>query len=226
MNVQILSRILIWLLWLSTLVIALCWLFWENPPFDPEPITVVLGLISTAVTALLSELDFRLREEEFSLPFALAYGYVTNFLEPLISQLLKDIVPGSPKPTVLIFLPEKLSELEPANIERVIGRLRMKSFEEKVINLHFQGGRARDILTVKQSAGNQIFYFDFPNTLFSLNSLVEFRMESRKNSFPDDKKDEMAHKYILRFRQVLEKLLVKKDLADYVRFVDKNLNFA
>jgi len=175
---------------------------------------------------LLGELDSRLKEEEFSLPFALAYGYVNNFLEPLISQLLRDITPGSPRPSILIYVPENLSELEPANIERILGRLRVKSFQDKVVNLHFQGGRARDILTVKQNYRNEVFYFDFPNTLLSLNSLIEYKLESRKNSFSDSEREEMAHGYIEKFKQMMQKLINKKDLSDYVTFVNKNLEFS
>jgi hypothetical protein len=207
---------------MGTLVVAIFWIFWKNAPFDPEPITVVLGLVSTAITALLTEFDSRLEEEEFSLPYALAYGYVNNFVEPLISQLLKNIPLGSSVPRLYIYIPEKLTELEPRNIERVIGRIRMKNFEDKVINLEFQEGRARDILTVTQQ-GNKRVYFDFPNTLLSLNSLIDYKMESRKNRFSDSIREEMAKDYIMKFRQVMEKLVEAKDLKDYVFFIDKNL---
>jgi len=210
------------LLWVATFVVSICWLFWKDAPFDAEPITVVLGLVSTAVTALLSEFGSRLEEEEFSLPYALAYGYVNNFVEPLISQLLKNIPLGSPRPKLYIYVPEKLNELEPRNIERVIGRIRMKSFEDKVVNLEFQEGRARDILTVS-GTGNKRVYFDFPNTLLSLNSLIDYKMESRKNRFSDSIREEMAKDYIVKFRQVLESLINTKDLKEYVFFVDKNL---
>jgi hypothetical protein len=224
MKIQNISKFLIGILWFSTFMVAICWVFWKNPPFDPEPITVVLGLISTAVTALLSEFDSRLQEEEFSLPYALAYGYVNNFVEPLISQLLKNIPLGSPVPRLYIYLPQKLSELEPRNIERVIGRIRLKSFEDKVINLEFQEGRARDVLTVSQS-NNKRVYFDFPNTLLSLNSLIDYKMESRKNRFSDSIREEMAKDYIVKFGKVIERLIEMKDLKDYVFFVDKELNF-
>lgn len=224
MKIQSASRVLIALLWLSTLVVAICWVFWKNPPFDPEPITVVIGLISTAVTALLSEFGSRLQEEEFSLPYALAYGYVNNFVEPLISQLLKNIPLGSPTPRLYIYIPAKLAELEPRNVERVIGRIRMKNFEDKVINLEFQEGRARDVLTVTQS-NNQRVYFDFPNTLLSLNSLIDYKMESRRNRFSDSIREEMAKDYIVKFRQVIERLVEAKDLKAYVFFIDKDLFF-
>jgi hypothetical protein len=142
----------------------------------------------------------------------------------LISQLLKNIPLGSPIPRLYIYLPQKLSELEPRNIERVIGRIRLKSFEDKVINLEFQEGRARDVLTVSQS-NNKRVYFDFPNTLLSLNSLIDYKMESRKNRFSDSIREEMAKDYIVKFGKVIERLIEMKDLKDYVFFVDKELNF-
>jgi hypothetical protein len=224
MKLQIFSKILIGILWLSTLIVAICWIFWKNAPFDPEPITVVLGLISTAVTALLNEFDSRLEEEEFSLSYALAYGYVNNFLEPLISQLSKNILPGSPVPRLYIYLPESLSELEPRNIDRIIALLRSKNYHDKVVNLDFQEGRARDVLTVSHGDGAR-FYFDFPNTLLSLNSFIEYKIDSRKNRFADAEKEKIASEYIQKFRVVLEQLIDKRSLKPYIFFLNKELNF-
>jgi hypothetical protein len=42
------------LLWLATFGVAICWIFWKDAPFDPESITVVLGLFSTAGLRLSS----------------------------------------------------------------------------------------------------------------------------------------------------------------------------
>lgn len=209
-------------LWVATLGVALAWLFWKDAPFDPEPITVVLGLISTAITALLSELGSRLEEEEFSLPYALAYGYINNFVEPLISQLLLNATDGK-APRLYIYMPTKLSELAPANIERILGKIRLNKFKDEVVNLQFKEGRARDVLTI--TTGNKQAYFDFPNTLLSLNSLIDYKIESRKNKFTDTAREEMATLYIDKFREVADSLLVKKDLKDYVSFLDRDLAF-
>jgi hypothetical protein len=219
------SKALMILLWLGTLAVALCWLFWKAAPFDPEPITVVLGLVSTAVTALLNEFQSRLEEEEFSLSYALAYGYVNNFVEPLLTQLIKDSSPSGEKPKLFIYMPEKLSELSSRNIDRVIGELRMKQFQDSLVNLEFKEGRARDVLTVTSATQGRA-YFDFPNTLLSLNSLIDYKLESRKNKFTDSARDEMAHDYIVKFKSVVEKLIDAKDLKPYVSFVDKNLEMS
>src|SRR5690606_31688554 len=164
-----------------------------------------------------------LEEEEFSLPYALAYGYVNNFVEPLISQLLKNIPLGSPVPKLFIYIPEKLSELEPRNIERIIGRIRMKNFEDKVIHLEFQEGRARDMLTINQRGTGRVS-FDLPTTLLSLNSLIDYKLESRRNRFSDSIREEITKDYIQTFRQVIERLSQSKDLTDYVSFIGRDLN--
>ncbi len=223
MKIQVLSKALIILLWVCTFAVAMCWIFWENPPFDPEPITVVTGLISTAVTALLNEFGSRLEEEEYSLAYALAYGYVNNFVEPLLSELLRISAEEGKPPVLLIYMPEKLAELEPRNIERVLAKIRLRNVKEEVVNLQFKEGRARDILTV--SSGNDRMYFDFPNTLLSLNSLIDFKIESRKNKFSETEKEQMGKENIMRFRTVVEQMLDRKDLTTYVRFVDRKLNF-
>lgn len=224
MKIQLVARILVAFLWLTTLAVALCWIFWKDAPFEPEPITVVLGLVSTAVTTLLSEFSSRLEEEEFSLSYALAYGYVNNFIAPLITQLLKDLTPGSPPPRLFVYLPDSLSELEPASIQRLISRMRLKGFSDHVVNLQFQEGRARDVLSVSQNNGNPV-YFDFPNTLLSLNSLINYKIESRKNSFSEAKRDEMARIYIRKFESVVREMVTAKRLDDFVHFVDNDLNF-
>jgi len=223
MKLKSISRVLMVLLWLSTFVVAMLWLFWKDAPFDPEPITVVLGLVSTAVTALLAEYGARLEHEEFSLSYALAYGYINNFVEPLISQLASTLQPGTAKPKLFIYMPSTLRELEPRNIDRIIGQMRMKHFQDQVVNLAFKEGRARDVLTVT-SSNNQRVYFDFPNTLLSLNSLIDYKLESRKNQFTDSSRDEMAAGYIAKFKEVVEKLIHDKQLKDYVFFVDKELD--
>ena len=222
MKLKTISKALTVTLWVSTLGVALCWLLWEDPPFDPEPITVVLGLLSTAVTALLAEYGNRLEEEEFSLPYALAFGYVNNFIEPLLTQLLREASPHV-RPRIYIYLPESLAELAPASIERTLASLRLRSLKDQVVNLEFREGRARDILTIR-STDNKAIYFDFPNTLLSLNSLIDYKLESRKNKSTEDAREALAATYIRKFREVIETLINKRNMDAYVFFVDKHLN--
>ena len=77
------------ILWLSTLICAVFWATGVPMPFEPEPVTVILGLVSAALTGLVSEYADALEKEEYSVSYALAYGYVINFLEPVITTILK-----------------------------------------------------------------------------------------------------------------------------------------
>ena len=98
----------------------------------------------------------------------------------------------------------------------------MKSFRDEVINLQFREGRARDVLTVTRGSSQRV-YFDFPNTLLSLNSLIDYKMESRKNQFTDEARSAMGQRYIGKFSAVLKKLIERKGLAQFVSYADKEL---
>ena len=222
MNLHSVSRALLFLLWLMTFVAALVWAFVKNPPFDPEPLTVLLGLVSSAVTAMLNEYSQRLKKEEFSTSYALAYGYVNNFLEPVLTHLIKTQTPGT-KPLLIIYIPERLNELEPKHIERLMTSLREKSFSSNVVNVELAEGRARDVLTIFKGDGKSM-YFDFPTTLLTLNSYIDYKVESGKESFAEEEKVALGKEYIVTFKNALIKMLDQKLLKEYVVFTDKNLN--
>jgi hypothetical protein len=220
MNLKRISKLLLALLWTSTLATALVWILVDNPPFDPEPVTVVLGLMSTATTALLSEYASRLEQESFSPAFALAYGYVNNFVEPVLTQLIKqhklDVL-------LYIYIPEKLAELEPRSIDRIMAHIRERNFNDEVVNLEFAEGRARDILSIRQSANNPV-YFDFPNTLLTLNSFIDYKLNTaRKPSH--DARDLLGRQYIGKFRDTVKEITDAKGLSSHIRFISKDLIF-
>lgn len=223
-TVRIIARVFLVLLWLSTLVIAACWMMGVDTGFEPEPVTVVLGLISTAVTALLLEYANLLEAEEYSLSYALAYGYVNNFIEPVVTRLVDMAGPGE-HVVFYIYIPEHLSELYPRAIERTMAKIRKAGFHNDVINLDLEEGRARDIMTVFADGSGDLKYFDFPNTLLTLASLVNYKVPSGKDSFDDDDKDEMGRVYIKKFEEEVRKLVEKKEIADHVDYTDKNLDF-
>lgn len=220
MNFRLITRIVLGLLWLATFAAAAMWAFAKNPPFEPEPVTVLLGLISGAITGLLNEYSQRLAKEEFSTSYALAYGYVNNFLEPAITQLLKQ----NSKLKFYIYLPERLSELEPKQVERTVVRMKEKNFSNQIINLELNEGRPRDILLISKGDGDSV-YFDFPTTLLTLNSYIDYKVESRSGSFAEDDKVKMGVEFISKFKEALLTMIEKKGLQEYISFADRNLNF-
>ena len=220
MNLRVISRALLSLLWLSTFATALVWIMADNPPFDPEPVTVVLGLMSTAVTALLSEYSSRLEQESFSPAYALAYGYVNNFLEPVLTQLVKQRGSGV---TMYVYIPEKLAELQPRSIDRTMALIREKHFRDEVVNLEFAEGRARDVLFIQQVGGSQAF-FDFPSTLLTLNSFIDYKVKTMRSPSAE-KRDEWGSRYIKKFQETVSTLAEEKGVLNHVRFIDKHLKF-
>ena len=218
LNIASLSRILQVALWLGTLGAATVWVTMKNPPFDPEPVTVILGLVSTAVSALISEYASALDQEKYSTSFALAYGYVSNFIDPVISQLIsnsKEI-----KPLLFIYMPQNLHELEVGNIKRVMAQIRGKQFSEKLITLNTGESRTRDLISILKDSGQQ-FYFDFPTTLLTLNSLIDYKLHQRHNQLT---REELGKQYIIQFKQALDKMLKEKNLADFIKFTNKSLD--
>lgn len=222
MNIKVVSKALMIVLWLSTLSCALLWAFGIAMPFEPEPITVILGLVSAAVTGMMNEYAQALEKEEYSVSYALAYGYVTNFLEPVITAIIKQS-PAGRKPKFYIYLPERLQELEPKSIDRTMARLREKNMTASTVNIDLPEGRVRDVLTIDMQREN--VYFDFPTTLLTLNSFIIYKATSAKNSFNEEEKIKLGAQFIEKFKATLIKMLAERDLDDKVFFVGKDLNF-
>ena len=211
------------ILWLCTLVCAVLWATGVLLPFEPEPITVILGLVSAALTALMNEYANALENEEYSVSYALAYGYVINFLEPVITAILKQTPPGE-RPKFYIYLPERLQELEPKSIDRTLARLREKNMITQSINLDLAEGRVRDVLTISMERNH--VYFDFPTTLLTLNSFIAYKSDSKKDSFGDEEKLKLGKAFIQKFHETVSKMLDEKNLSAYVIFIGKDLEFS
>jgi hypothetical protein len=232
-GIQIVGRIVLGALWAALFASILIWVFNWPMPFgvEPEPITVLLSTISPTVTALFAWVENRLKkqqreleEERYSISHALAYGYVNNFLSPAAARLAETHPgPGEPPP-LYVYLPETLEELDRDAVQRTLAKVRARGYETKPVQLELKEARARDVLTLMK-AGAQPIYFDFPNTLLTLHSLVAYKIESQPDSFDDDARAQLAQGYIRKFSQEVDRLLERKGLKDQVRFIDRHLGF-
>lgn len=223
-TVQTVARGFLALLWLSTFGVAIMWATGLDMGFEPEPITIILGLLSAAVTAILLEYAHVLEEEEYTTPYALAYGYVNNFVEPVVTKLIDVAAPGE-EVVFYIYIPDQLAELYPRSIERTMARIRGAHYHSDVINLDLAEGRARDIMTVYRAGAGDVKYFDFPNTLLTLASLVDYKVPSEKDRFDEGEKAELGRTYIQKFEETVRKMVEQKNIADYVKFTDHTLGF-
>lgn len=215
MTIKLISKIFQIILWCSSFILALIWIFCSNPPFAPEPLTFAIGLISFASTAILTKYEDKLEHEKFCTANALAVGYVNNFLEPLLTQLIKN----NKHSVLYIFIPEKLSDLFPKNIDRLVAELKVRNLSTKTIKVKLDEGRGvRDIMTIINTNGDNV-YFDFPSTLLTLNFLIDYKIASKKNSFNEEEKALLGKLYIDKFKETTRALLVEKNLfPKYVEF--------
>lgn len=202
-------------------IIIVFWLLKKTiPRFENIELEALVTIVSFfAVT--LNQLNRKLFERtEYSPADVLALGYVNNFLLPVITQLKED---GIKNPSLCIYKPNKINELEASNIDVIKAELRNKNYMLQEVKLNLKQARARDILTIQKNENKQI-YFDFPNTLLSLLNYIDYKAESKANTSPDLLKTELGISLINKFYQKVEELAKEKRIYINIKFCDAGLN--
>ncbi|MCW3808065.1 STING domain-containing protein [Plebeiibacterium marinum] len=216
--IKVISIIIQFILYGSAITLGIIWLFNIEVCFDPEAATF---LLLTIVTPLLSYLVKKYSDiiaiEKFSTANALAYGYINNFIEPVLTELIKK----SKKPVIYIYLPQTIDELYPKNVERIKANFIEKYGNIGTRSIKINEGRgARDLMTIA-SLGEDCF-FDIPNTLLTLKPLIDYQVISPKNDLTDIEKEKLGVKYIDVFKQEILKLLSRKQLDKNIILIDKD----
>ena len=85
--------------------------------------------------------------------------------------------------------------------------------------------RLPDLNVVRESPGGDSIYFDFPNSLLTLTSLIDYKVESKGDSFSAKAKLDLGQLYIEKFKSFVENQCHQKGIADYVEFTDSQLGF-
>jgi hypothetical protein len=201
------------IMWLLNKDITIC--KWS---LDKEALFVIL----TSVAVLLNQFHkWLLAEAEYSPAYALALGYVNNFIEPVITQLIED---GIKTPLVYIYRPKTISELYKTNIDKTKATIKNMQFDLTELQLNLKHGRARDILTIQKSKTKKVF-FDFPNTLLSLSAYIDYKTSSGANQFNDKEKVKLTEELFEKFYSKINDLTKEKNLDEYIKYCDKKLNF-
>ena len=161
----------------------------------------------------------RIESLEYSPAISIAHGYVNNFLEPAIGEL---IASKGVNVNFKIYIPNGLEELSDQQIDRMKHQIKSMGYHLKEIKLKRSSGRPHDVLTIEKQQGS-ISYFDFPRTLLSLQSYIDYKVDSGKNESTDHKKNVLGKKMVDAFQHEVKRLLKKKNLEESVSFVDKSL---
>jgi hypothetical protein len=208
---------------ITSIITLLLWLI--NLKFNILGVSIdleALFVLLTTVAVFLNQLHrWLLAEAEYSPAYALALGYVNNFIEPAITQLIED---GISQPLLYIYKPEGISELYKPNIDRVKATIKNNSFELNELQLELKHGRARDILTIQKSK-TKLIYFDFPNTLLSLSAYIDFKIASKINEATDIEKKQLTKLLLNKFYNKVDELVQEKNIQQNIKYCNKNLVF-
>ncbi|NJN27754.1 MAG: hypothetical protein HC819_18195 [Cyclobacteriaceae bacterium] len=198
-----------------TAALFIFWLFFPNSPYWEATI----GILFIAKEVIIRWQMRKIEDLEFSPAISLAHGYINNFLEPAINELLSK---NGNDLKFSIYIPEDLEELTDQQIERMKIRIQSDGYKLKEIKLKRKSGRPHDVLTVEKKTG-KVFYFDFPRTLLSLQSYIDYKVETARNEVSEEKQFRLGKNLVEAFRKEAQRLILKKNLSDKVVFVDKSL---
>jgi len=186
--------------------------------FDQVSIFVSLTIFFVILNQLYRWL---LSESEYSPAYALATGYVSNFLVPTITQLLED---GDDSPVIYVYKIKSINELYKDNVDRVEASICNRQFDVQQIHLKPKNARARDLMSIQKSKTEKV-YFDFPNTLTSLTAYIDYKTGSKHDETNELRKDKIAERLIEKFYQKAEELVSKNNITENIRFCDQKLEF-
>jgi len=201
------------LLCITAIIAALC--YGDVLEFKPDNLFVFFGAIG-GICAFLLEVYSR-QAKKFSAANVLAVGYVKNFLEPVMIQILDHKKPGDPIPKFYVFIPLEISKLEENSIVLLKKSLDNDGYVSAPVNVQIPKQRTRNILLITKNGNG--FYFDIATTLSSLSALIEYTLEKKKNTSPEKLKDTIFKEHINYFKDELIKLLKDKDLDKYVTLI-------
>ncbi|MGO9586572.1 MAG: STING domain-containing protein [Limisphaerales bacterium] len=234
------------LIWAGLVVIGILYLKdWKSPSKPYSQLAALLALVSTAVLRWqtfvgkkLQAENERIKEEEravkeqleqeqFSAPRALARGYFNNFAAPATTRLLDDKIKDAEDVRFYIFVPEKLSDLNPAPVTNFKSEMERKGFVLNDRPVLLGGKDRRTVLSVRKKDGGKLVFLDFPATMRTLVDVVDYKIPSPANSMDEPAKDKLGRKYIELFHQELEELRIKADdtIKKRIQFVKKDLKF-
>lgn len=182
-----------------------------------EPILAFLGLLYSVVAIfanwLTKRLGKRIKAEEMSITYALAYGYVNNYLAPVVRGLRKSLAdPFSFE--FIVYIPEDLSEFSTDSMDETISELANKEYVVDSVELIFDDKKRKlDYRTAKKIANDSTQYFDFPTTLLTLEKVIQYKLKTEEDKYVDSEVAELSKEYITNFNEQLHEILKNKKFS-------------
>ncbi|HVZ55750.1 MAG TPA: STING domain-containing protein [Chitinophagaceae bacterium] len=201
--------------WVSSVVLILLALTKTYPVREkPDNVLELLGLLSVASVAANEAYDSRARK--FSAANVLAVGYVKNALEPIVEGLIR-LHPAGLRP-LCVLLPSGIAAV--SNIP-VDAHLHQAGFRRDSVRVpvNARNRKEMEIGRIRHLAGGKEYYFDVPNTLSSLEALVDYKLQKKSNQKNGEEREKLEKKYLRMFRMELESLLRERNLEAYVKVV-------
>lgn len=218
---------------LASLAMAVFWIVFPDA-LNLEPYLVLLGLVYAAVPLLgrwlINKLNRDLKHERLTIAYALAYGYLHNYLVPVVRRLRKGVADPS-QLTFFVFLPTSLAELHREAIDEQIVELKHQAYDIETVALDFPDQkRRRDFRTARKVAEDAatIKYFDFPTTLLVLEKVIEYKLKTQEDAFWEAEREEMERTYIHEFKDHLTTMLAPdrfKAVRSNIRLVEGEVSF-
>ncbi|HSV60235.1 MAG TPA: STING domain-containing protein [Variovorax sp.] len=210
-------------------VLAVIWAGTGNGVFEPWANLMTLCAATAAVLASVwasmhDKVPTGKEGDRYSLSYALAYGYVHNFLVGAIEALKTEAHPGK----MFVFKPAKLDQLDPATHEAFKSELVRRGFQLTTRTLDKASNRPRGVLSVYRPTdpANPIHFVDFPTTLLTLSSLIAYQaeraLEDEETAWTEDYRNGLAKEYIDRFFKELSTQADKAGVREWIDFTDTN----
>ncbi len=221
------------LILLGSIAIAVLWMRYSNK-YNFEPVLVLLGLLYAAVPQvgkwLVRRLNRKIEKERLTLPYALAHGYLKNYLAPVLRRIRKE-ADDPDRLKFYVYIPRSLDELKDESIDEILTELENRQYEVGLIELDFPGQkRKKDYRTAKRSIiqGADPKYFDFTTTMLTLDQVVKYKLDTKEGRLPTEQEEKLGEGYINDFRNCLETMLQEKRydaIRDNIFIVDGGLDF-
>ncbi|NBC19311.1 MAG: hypothetical protein GVY18_18555 [Bacteroidetes bacterium] len=231
-RIETLFRVTSIVILLLSIGLAVLWL--SVPGLNLEPALVLLGLLYAAVPLAgrwaVRRLNQDLERERLSMPYALAYGYLTNYLAPVVRQLRKEAADPD-RLRFYVYIPRSLDELRGEAIDAILTELQHQQYAVETVELDFpKEKRKKDFRTARRLPDGTAppKYFDFPTTLLTLEQAVEYKLDTREDRFPFRQREALGQRYIDDFRTQLQAMLGTQryeTIRDNIRIVDGGVDF-